>query len=107
MLFRSIETDIKPENSWTVAKKLPNMSTILAKTLEKTFLWLPIPNVNPVRSFSSYTLKDGYEPVEADHYEFYERYKDVGVLPMYSLFDSVVIKAKMLKAFGGLVEPII
>lgn len=106
-LRKNIEADITAENSWTIAKTRPGIFRTVVGAVEGMSLMLPTPNISLFRSFSTFNLKDGFEPVDTDHPEFYERYEDVGLFPMYSELDAPVLKTLLLKSFGGAIEPII
>jgi putative cardiolipin synthase len=103
---QNIMKDTEPQNSWVIAKRqaVPVISHFSGFIGEVSRV-IPFFDVWPFRYTSSYQLKDGMEALPADHPDFYEHYSDVGQFPEAGL-SSKAIRTRLMKAFGGSLEPL-
>lgn len=106
-LQKSILLDIKPQNSWVVAKrwKIPVFS-IVSGVFESFWRALPAFDVWPFYCCTSFELREKHVSCPSNHPEFYERYKAVGPYPEMNL-NSKEIKTRLFKAWGGWTTPIL
>lgn len=106
-LKRNILQDTSPRNSWAVGKKenVPIISFFsgLIGTIMGKF---PVGDVWPFQYTSLYELKEGMEPVPFYHENFYENYTNLGSFPGVP-YPPKKIQLRLMKAFIGIVEPII
>ncbi len=80
-LKQDIERDIKPENSWVVAKrKNPRSVGEVQRSLPSETTRARL-NLWPFRYTSGYELRPGEPPVSPSVPQFYSYYKDVGAFP--------------------------
>lgn len=104
-----IENDMAARNSWVVARKkrafgLSYPNALIAKISHI----IPLVDIWPFRYSASFELKEGKPPVETDHPDFYNNYKDVGSFPQIDA-DSFgkELGARGTKAFLGFVKPLL
>ena len=103
----NILRDTAPQNSWTIGKKkdvplISQFSGLIGSVLQ----FVPVVDVWPFRYTSSFALKEGQEAVPYYDEHFYDRYTSVGSFPEVSL-SIREIEIRLLKAFTGVVRPII
>jgi phosphatidylserine/phosphatidylglycerophosphate/cardiolipin synthase-like enzyme len=95
----------EPQNAWTVSKgpKTPVISHF-SGIIGGISTALPFMDIWPYRYTTNYELKEGAEPLPPRDSAFAENYIDVGYFP--GVPDSgKVIRAKLMKAFGGWARP--
>jgi phosphatidylserine/phosphatidylglycerophosphate/cardiolipin synthase-like enzyme len=95
------DRDTAPQNSWVLARrqKIPlvgNVSELIAFISSS----LPLFDIWPFEYSSNFELKEGFEPVDSDHPDFYEHYEDVGIFPQTDI-SYERIGAQFVRAFGG------
>ncbi len=109
LLKSHIETDMKPQNSWVIArKKRPfgiNETNAMFVGLSS---FLPLVDVWPFRYSASFELIVGKQRVETDHADFYKNYRDVGSFPQVGSKDlGKEIGTRGTKAFLSFVKPLL
>jgi phosphatidylserine/phosphatidylglycerophosphate/cardiolipin synthase-like enzyme len=100
-LAASIRRDMEPGNSWTIAPKpkvpvLNQLNYNLGKLSEK----LPILDIWPFPSATSYELKDGCQPLPPGDPGFHACYTPVGDFPEVNLSLKMVY-TRVLTVFGA------
>jgi len=103
----NILRDMAPQNSWTIGKRkevplISSFSGVLGDILQH----VPVVDVWPFRYTASFKLKEGKEIVPFHNDSFYENYMSVGSFPDVR-FSLREIEIRLLKAFTGVVMPII
>ena len=103
----NILRDMAPQNSWTIGKRkevplISSFSGLLGDILQH----VPIIDVWPFRYTASFMLKEGKSIVPFHHHDFYENYYSAGSFPEVGL-SLREIEIRLLKAFTGVVLPII
>ncbi len=104
-----IQTDMAAQNSWVVARKKRALGLSYPNALIARISHLiPLVDLWPFRYSASFELEEGKLPVETDHPDFYENYKDVGSFPQINT-DSFgkELGARGTKAFLGFVKPLL
>ena len=103
----NILRDIEPHNSWTIGKrqKVPFVSFFSGFMANLSGL-MKFMDVWPFQYSASFTLKEGKEVVPFYHEDFYDNYSSVGAYQGVQISERKM-KIRMIKAFGGGVEPII
>lgn len=104
-LKENILNDIKPGNSWVIAKReipLAGVNSLLEglSGAAPVDLW-------PVKNTSSFELIPGMEPVPPDHESFNERYRDVGSFPGTTGLTKKEIITRIFKAVGKPATPLL
>jgi phosphatidylserine/phosphatidylglycerophosphate/cardiolipin synthase-like enzyme len=108
LLKSSIKQDILPQNSWVVAKReFPLGMGETNAAMGRISGLLPI-DLWPIRFASSFQLKEGKEPVDPGHTDFYDNYDDVGGFPQVSRerYDKI-FGAWFVKTFMGFATPLL
>jgi hypothetical protein len=106
-LTKTIHLDIQPQNSWVVAKRLKvAIFSILSGFLESFWRALPLFDFWPFYCCSSFELRSGHSVLPSNHPEFYKNYYAVGPYPQMN-FSPKEIEARMIKAMGGWITPIL
>jgi len=109
LLQSHIEKDMAPQNSWVIAQKKRPLGLDFPNTV---LVWLsdiiPFVDLWPFRYESSFELVEGAEPVDTDHPDFYENYRDVGSFPKIN-GDNLgkEFGARGTKAFLSFVKPLL
>jgi len=104
-----IETDMKPQNSWVIARKnrLMGVNETNAMFVELSNI-LPLVDVWPFRYSASFELREGKAEVDVDHPDFHKNYRDVGSFPQVGSEDiGKEVGARGTKAFLGFVKPLL
>lgn len=109
LLKHSIETDMKPQNSWVIARKKRFIGVDQANTILLDLSRLiPIVDLWPFRHTASFELIEGKPAVEIGHDDFYDNYRDVGSFPtVKSNGIGKEIGARGTKAFLSFVKPLL
>ncbi len=106
-LSAEIRRDCEPQNSFRVCRRRQPATT---RELNATniSLWERLDiDLWPIRHTSSFRLRSGKEPVEPHDERFYDHWEDVGSFPLLGLLSSKVIYARLFKAFGGVLIPLV
>ena len=103
----NILRDMAPQNSWTIGKRkevplISSFSGLLGDIVQRA----PFIDVWPFRYTASFMLKEGGEIVPFYHDNFYKNYYSVGSFPDVGL-SLREVEIRLLKAFSGVVMPII
>ncbi len=104
-----IKSDMKPENSWVIARKnrLMGINEANALLVEISNI-IPLVDVWPFRYSASFELIEGKPSVDVDHPDFYQNYRDVGSFPKAGEEDfGKEIGARGTKAFLSFVKPLL
>jgi len=105
-LKQSIKLATAPQNSWIIAKqqKVPIIGHI-SNFFAMISRMLPVLDIWPFRYTASFELRDGMEPVDIDHPDFYEHYQNVGQFPETAMGDKQ-LKTLLVSGFGAVAEPL-
>jgi len=107
-LQAEIEHDMRPENSWAIARRKLPLKMEVVNGLVGGVLSLSPLDVWPIQNTSSFELRPGAEPVGMDDPEFYERYEEVGAFPgTDGLFTTKEILTRLYKAVGSGLTPVL
>ena len=107
-LEAEIERDMRPENSWAIARRKLPLKLETVNGLVGGVLSLSPLDVWPIQNTSSFELRAGAEPVPMDDPRFYERYEEVGAFPgTEGLFTTKEILTRIYKAVGPGLTPIL
>jgi phosphatidylserine/phosphatidylglycerophosphate/cardiolipin synthase-like enzyme len=103
-----IERDLRPENSWVIARRpLPLKLEAVNGWIDDVLSVSPL-DLWPIQNTTSYELKPGMAPVPPGHPEFYERHRDAGAFPgTEGLFTTKEILTRLYKAVGAPLTPIL
>jgi len=106
-LAGTIEGHMAPRNSWVVAR-VPSIPVVsyFSQIIGTISRALPIFDLWPFHYTTLYALREGAEPVPADHPEFYERYESVGDYPEVAL-TLKQIQTSLISAMGGWGAPVL
>jgi cardiolipin synthase C len=106
-ITQDIERAMANQNSWTIAKRkqlpvISHFSGLLSTIIEL----VPLIDIWPFTYSGSYELKEGKSAVPFLNESFYDNYTYVGPFPGVELSERE-IKARLIKAFFGVAEPLI
>jgi hypothetical protein len=103
-----IERDVRPENSWVVARREYPLKLETLNSLIGGVLSLSPVDVWPIQNTSCYELKPGAPEVPAGSPAFHANYRDVGVFPgTEGLFTTKEILTRLYKVVGPPLTPIL
>jgi phosphatidylserine/phosphatidylglycerophosphate/cardiolipin synthase-like enzyme len=109
MLRGQIERDMKPRNSWVIARK--DRPVVVDETnalLVELSNLIPLIDIWPFRYSASFELREGKPIVGTEHPDFYDNYKDVGSFPQArDKGFGKEIGARGTKAFLSFVKPLL
>lgn len=102
------EVDMRPENSWVIARRaLPSPEAALNDLVEEAARLSP-PDLWPVRNTAIFKLLPGLEPVPPGHPDFYARYRRVGSFPgVEGPCPTKEILTRIYKAVGPAITPVL
>lgn len=107
-LRAEIDRDMRPENSWVIARRTMPLGLETVNRLVGDILSLNPIDVWPIQNTSSFDLRPGAEPLEADHPKFHANYREVGAFPgTEGLFTTKEIMTRIYKAVGAPLTPIL
>lgn len=96
--------DTLPQNSWIIARrqKVPLVGDVseLIATISNQ---LPFFDVWPFEYSTNFELRDGLKPLQPNHPDFYQHYRDVGLFPKMNL-SYQDIATRFVKTFGGVLK---
>jgi cardiolipin synthase C len=103
-----IERDLRPENSWVIARRALPLGLGTVNGLIDGILSLTPLDVWPIQNTSSFELRPGAAEVPPGHPQFHERYRDVGSFPgTEGLLSTKEILTRLYKAVGAPLTPIL
>jgi len=103
---QNILNDMNPENSWTIGiyKHVP-VAAHFSEFMHNIMSVIPIIDIWPFGYTASFKLIEGKEEVPFYQEDFYKNYISAGPFPD-APFTSKEMKARLMKSFFGLMEPI-
>ena len=104
-----IKADMRPENSWVIARKNRLMGVNETNAMLVDFSnFLPLVDIWPFRYSASFELIEGKPVVDVDHADFYKNYRDVGSFPNGGRANfGKEVGARGTKAFLTFVKPLL
>lgn len=107
-LRNSILNDASPENSYLIGSRkkrliLSAVNKLFNLISERIPFWDPW----PIRSHTSYRLRDGGKSVPEGHPAFFKNWEDVGNFPGLSLWAKKQISTRVFKATGMILKPLL
>ncbi len=103
-----IERDMRPENSWVIARRALPLHLETVNGLVGGILSLSPIDVWPIQNTSSFELKEGAAEVSPFDPEFHDRYREVGPFPgTEGLLSTKEILTRLYKAVGAPLTPIL
>ena len=107
-LKRTLQRDMAPANSWTIARRSILHELIDAQMLAREFTDMSPLDVSLLDATSAFELQTGREPVSRDDPRFYERYRDIGSFPgSPGLLTDRELKIRLLKFSTPVLEPLL
>ncbi len=107
-LRAEIERDLRPENSWVVARRDLPLGLDAVNGLVGGLLRLSPLDIWPVQNTSSFERHPGAPDVAPGHPDFHRHHRDVGSFPGTEGFlDQKEILARLYKAVGAPLTPIL
>jgi phosphatidylserine/phosphatidylglycerophosphate/cardiolipin synthase-like enzyme len=107
-LREEIEADLRPDNSWVIARRVLPLRLDVVNELVGGVLSLSPVDVWPIQNTSSFELLPGREPVPPGHPEFHQRYREVGPFPgTDGVLSTKEIMTRLYKAVGAPLTPIL
>ncbi len=107
-LEAEIERDMRPENSWAIARRRLPLKMETVNGLVGGVLSLSPLDVWPIQNTSSFELRAGEEPVGMEDPRFYERYEEAGAFPgTDGVFTTKEILTRIYKAVGPGLTPVL
>ena len=103
-----IERDMRPENSWVIARRALPLHLETVNGLVGGILSLSPIDVWPIQNTSSFELKEGAAEVSPFDPGFHDRYREVGPFPgTEGLLSTKEILTRLYKAVGAPLTPIL
>lgn len=107
-LRAEVEADMRPENSWVIARRRLPLGLGAVNQLVDGLLSLSPVDLWPIQNTTSYELKPGAKEVPPDDPAFYEHYREVGSFPgTEGIFTQKEIVTRLYKAVGAPLTPIL
>ena len=107
-LRTQIEDDMRPENSWVIARRSMPLRLEALNGLVGAALSLSPIDVWPIQNTSSFELRPGATEVPPDHPAFHTHYREAGAFPgTEGLLTTKEILARIYKAVGTPLTPIL
>ena len=107
-LRAEIEEDIRPENSWVIARRALPLRLETVNGLVGGLLSLSPIDVWPIQNTSSFELRAGGVEVPPDHPSFHLNYQEAGAFPgTEGLFTTKEILTRIYKVVGSPLTPIL
>jgi len=106
-LRQQIETDMRPENSWVIGKRvLPLQLSSVNALVDGVLSSLPV-DVWPIQNTTSFELRPGAKEVPPDDPAFPDNYREAGSFPgADGLLTQKEIITRLYKAVGSPLTPI-
>ncbi len=107
-LEAEIEDDMRPMNSWVIARRaLPLRLEVVNGFIDDVLSISPI-DLWPIQNTSSFELKTGGTNVPPGHPAFYENHRDVGPFPgTEGMLSTKEIMTRLYKAVGAPLTPVL
>jgi cardiolipin synthase C len=107
-LRAEIDRDMRPENSWVIARRsLPLRLDVVNALIDGVLSLSPL-DLWPVQNTSSFELKPGAAEVPPGHPDFHQNYRDVGSFPGADQGLSLKeITTRLYKAVGTPLTPVL
>lgn len=107
-LRAGIDADLRPENSWTIARRqLPLRLDVLNALIDGILSLSPV-DAWPVQNTSSFELRPGAPEVAPGDPKFYEHHRDVGSFPgADGALSTKEILTRLYKAVGTPLTPVL
>ncbi len=107
-LREEIDRDMRPENSWVIARRrLPLRLDVVNSLVDGVLSMSPL-DLWPIQNTSSFDLKPGSGEVMPDDPAFYDRYKEVGSFPgAETPLSNKEILTRLYKAVGTPITPVL
>jgi hypothetical protein len=103
-----IDSDMRPENSWVIARRSLPLPVEAVNGLIGGLLSLSPIDVWPIQNTSSFELRPGGTEVPPDHPTFHAHYIEAGAFPgSESGLTTKEILTRLYKAFGAPLTPIL
>ncbi len=107
-LRTEIETDMRPENSWTIARRPLPLRLDVVNGLVDGILSLSPVDIWPVQNTSSFELRPGASVLPPDHPAFHDNYREVGSFPgTDGILSQKEILTRIYKAVGSPLTPVL
>lgn len=107
-LRAEIDDDMRPENSWVIARRALPLKLDAVNSLVDGIISLTPFDLWPIQNTSSFDLRPGATPVPPEHPSFYERYVEVGSFPgTDGFFSEKEILTRLFKAVGSPLTPVL
>ncbi len=107
-LREEIDRDMRPENSWVIARRRLPLRLDVVNGLVDGVLSLSPLDLWPIQNTSSFELKAGLDEVPSDDPAFYERYKEAGSFPgAEAPLSNKEILTRLYKAVGTPITPVL
>jgi phosphatidylserine/phosphatidylglycerophosphate/cardiolipin synthase-like enzyme len=107
-LRAEIEADMRPENSWLIARRALPLRLDAVNELVGGLLSLSPLDVWPIQNTSSFELRPGAADVPPDDPSFHAHYQEAGAFPgTEGLFTTKEILTRLYKAVGAPLTPIL
>ena len=110
-LRSKIERDMHPVNSWVVAKQpfpIPLLPVqVLIEEVNELAMTITSFDIWPFRYSVLFELREGMEPVPADHPDFHKHYRTVGLFPGVEFLDLKRILVQLTRMLTGVFRPLI
>jgi phosphatidylserine/phosphatidylglycerophosphate/cardiolipin synthase-like enzyme len=107
-LRAEIEADMRPENSWLIARRALPLRLDAVNELVGGLLSLSPIDVWPIQNTSSFELRPGAVDVSPDDPAFHAHYQEAGAFPgTEGLFTTKEILTRLYKAVGAPLTPIL
>jgi putative cardiolipin synthase len=105
-LREEIEQDLRPENSWVIAKRRLPLHLGTVNALLDGFLSRSPVDIWPIQNTSSFELRPGAMEVPPGHPDFHKHYREAGAFPgTEGLFTQKEILTRLYKAVGTPLTP--
>lgn len=102
-----IERDMRPANSWVIARRQFPLGLKAVNSLVEGVLSISPIDVWPIQNTSSFELKPGAKVVRPDDPEFYQNYREVGDFPgAEGLLSTKEILTQFYKTVGAPFTPV-
>jgi cardiolipin synthase C len=107
-LREEIEADMRPENSWVIARRPMPLRLDTVNGMISDILSLSPVDVWPIQNTTSYELRDGAEPVPTHDDRFHTHYREAGSFPgTEGRLTTKDILTRIYKTVGSPLTPIL